>query len=165
MRYATDGMPVGVYREGDTLLPIVARPPESERGAIEDVRDSQIWSPMARRRIPMRQVVGDFVVESEFTMIQRRNRLPTLTVQADAASDNAAAAVERLMPRIDAIPLPTGYTIEWGGEHENSRPRGAIFGNFPPVMLLIGLTVIALFNALRAAADRVPRRAAEHRGA
>lgn len=150
MRFQTDGVPVGVYREGDTLLPIVARPPASERAAIIDVRDAQIWSPVARQRIPMRQVVGDFAVDSEFTMIQRRDRLPTLTIQADAASDNASAAVDRLMPRIAEIPLPAGYSIEWGGEYENSaRAQSAIFGNFPPVMLLMALTVIALFNALR----------------
>lgn len=150
VRYQTDGLRVGVYREGDTLLPIIARPREGERRTVEDVRDAEIWSPAAGRRIPMRQVLGDFRTESEHTLHHRRDRVPTITLKADARSGDADGAVRRLTPQLEQIELPPGYSIEWGGEIEDStEAQSALASNFPVVAILMVLTVIALFNAVR----------------
>lgn len=150
LRYAAQGQVVGVYREGDNLLPIVSRPPEGEREGIADLRDAQIWSPVAGRRIPMRQVITEFETVSEHTFHHRRNRLPTISVTADARSGDANGAVQRLMPILDEVELPPGYSLEWGGEFESSRDAQlALAGNFPVVGILMVLTVIALFNAIR----------------
>jgi len=150
VRFNTDGMTVGLYREGDVLMPIIARPREGERRTIADVRDAELWSPSAQRRIPMRQVVRDFRTDSEFTLFHRRDRLPTITVKADAQSGDANGVVQRLMPVIAAIDTPPGYSIEWGGEHENSTTaQRSLAGNIPIVGILMVLTVIALFNAVR----------------
>lgn len=149
-RYQTDGIPVGVYREGDTLLPIIARPTEAERARVDDLRDAQIWSPIARQRVPIRQAVGEFETTSEHVYLQRRNRLPTITITADAASGNANALVQRMQPVLAELDLPPGYTLEWGGEWENSRDAQlALAGNIPGVAILMVLSVVALFNALR----------------
>ena len=105
---------------------------------------------MAQRRIPMRQVLREFSTSSEHTIHHRRDRLPTITVHADAASGDADGAVQRLMPKIAEISLPPGYTIEWGGEFEDStRAQTTLAGNLPLVGILMLLTVIALFNAVR----------------
>ncbi len=150
MRFLTTGLPIGVYRERDTLLPIIARPPASERERIEDLRDAQIWSPVANRRIPMRQVVGGYRTVSEHTLYHTRNRVPTITIYADARSGDAASAVDRLMPELETIKLPPGYSIEWGGEYADSRDAQlALASNFPLVGLLMVLTVVALYNAVR----------------
>lgn len=150
MRYATDGVTVGIYREGDALLPIVARPTADTRERISGVLDGQIWSPVAGARVPMLQVVGDLETTSEHQFHHRRDRLPTVTVLADAASGNSNGAVARLTPKIAEIDLPPGYTIEWGGEFEDARrAQLAIAGNLPLVGLLMFLTVVALFNAVR----------------
>jgi len=150
MMYFTRGMRIGVYREGDDVIPIIARPREDERERLADVRDAQIWAPAVQRRLPMRQFVSEFRTDSEFTYLHRRDRLPTITVYADARSGDADGAVHRLIPAIEAIQLPPGYSIEWGGEFESSRDaQAALAGNFPVVGLLMAITVIALFNALR----------------
>ncbi|MCA9285016.1 MAG: efflux RND transporter permease subunit [Phycisphaerales bacterium] len=150
MLYATQGVRMGVYREGDKLLPIVMRPPAEERERVHDLRDAQVWSAMAGARVPMAQVVSGFETGSEHTFLCRRDRLPTVTLQADAASGDANGAVERLTPAIESVPLPPGYSIEWGGEWENSRQaQAALAGNMPLVGLLMVLTVVSLFNAVR----------------
>ncbi|MBX3356272.1 MAG: efflux RND transporter permease subunit [Phycisphaeraceae bacterium] len=150
IRFSTDGIQVGLYREGDALLPIIARPRQGERQTIESVRDAEIWSPIASRRIPLRQVVGEFRTTSEHTIHHRRDRLPTITVKADAASGDADGAVRRLMPAVAAIALPPGYSIDWGGEFEDSTTaQRSLAGNLPLVGILMVLTVIALFNAVR----------------
>ncbi|HMN95017.1 MAG TPA: efflux RND transporter permease subunit [Phycisphaerales bacterium] len=150
LEYVTQGRTVGVYREGDTLLPIVARPLAGQRERISDIEDAQIWSPIAERRIPMRQVIAGLETASEHTFVHRRNRLPTVTIFADARSGNANSAVLRLIPQLEGIELPPGYSLEWGGEFESSRDAQlALAGNIPLVGLLMVLTVIALFNAIR----------------
>ncbi|MFU8828173.1 MAG: efflux RND transporter permease subunit [Phycisphaerales bacterium] len=150
MLYHTEGVRIGVYREGEDLLPIIARPPSGERRGVEDLRDAYIWSPASDRRIPIRQVVGEFRTESEPGRIQRRDRLSTVTLSADSATANPAAVVARLRPVLDQIPIPIGYTLDWGGEDESSRDaRAGIFRSFPLIGMLMALTVIGLFNAFR----------------
>ncbi len=51
---------IGVYREGDKLLPIVARPPDKERLDVNQIGDVQIFSPVAGRMIPVEEVVSGF---------------------------------------------------------------------------------------------------------
>jgi len=150
IRFNTDGQRVGIYREGDSLLPIIARPREGERRTIESVQNAEIWSPAAGRRIPMRQVLGDFRMESEHTLHHRRDRLPTITILADARSGDADGAVRRLMPKLEQLALPPGYTLTWGGEYEDStEAQSALASNIPLVGILMVLTVIGLFNAVR----------------
>jgi multidrug efflux pump subunit AcrB len=147
---ASSGRPIGVYREGDELLPIVARSPASERANPDLLRDVQIFSPVAGRFIPIRQIVSDFATTLEDPIIMRRDRLPTITVHADPASGLASALFGRVRHKIEAIPLPPGYRMEWGGEYENSsKAQAALAGTLPLFLLMMVLIVIWLFNSLR----------------
>jgi len=54
-------------------------------------------------------------------------------------------------PEIDKIALPRGYSLQWGGEDEDSREaRAALAGHIPAVMLIMVLIVVCLFNSIRA---------------
>ena len=143
------GMPVGVFREGDELIPMVARAPAPERLDVDAIRDVQIWSPVAAGTVPLRQVVSDFRTEWEDGIVARRNRLPTITPQANAVG-NVGDLFRRLRPGIEAVKLPPGYTLEWGGEHESSsEAQAALAGKLPATLILMMLIVILLFNSLR----------------
>ena len=147
---AFSGQRIGVYREGDELLPIMARGPEAERADPDLIRDVQVFSPVADRFLPVRQIVSGFTTESEDPIRMRRNRLPTITVHADQASGLASTMFGRVRDKIEAIPLPAGYRMEWGGEHEDSsRAKAALAGTLPAFLLMMVLTVICLFNSLR----------------
>ena len=57
----------------------------------------------------------------------------------------------RLRPQIEAIEMPPGYSMEWGGEYENSADAQAALGaNFGLTILIMMLIVIVLFNSLQA---------------
>jgi multidrug efflux pump subunit AcrB len=143
------GRTVGIFREGDELLPMVARAPAPERLDIDSIRDVHIWSPLASATVPLRQVVSGFETEWEDGIIARRDRLPTITPQANATG-NVGHLFRRLRPQIEAMPLPPGYSLEWGGEFENaSRAQAALAGSLPPTLILMMLIVILLFNAIR----------------
>ena len=147
---AFSGQRIGVYREGDELLPIIARGPEAERADPDLIRDVQVFSPVAGRFLPVRQVVSDFTTELDDPIRMRRNRLPTITVHADQTSGLASTMLKRVREKIEAIPLPRGYRMEWGGEYEDSsKAQAALAGTLPPFLLMMVLTVICLFNSLR----------------
>lgn len=147
---AFSGRRIGVYREGEDLLPVIARGPENERSDPEYIQDLQIFSPAANRFIPIRQIVSGFSTELEDPIVMRRNRLPTVTVHADQASGLASTLRERVAPEIEAIPLPPGYTMEWGGEFEDSsKAQAALASALPAFVLLMALIVVCLFNSLR----------------
>jgi multidrug efflux pump subunit AcrB len=147
---AFSGQHIGVYREGDELLPIMARGPEAERADPDLIRDVQVFSPVVDRFLPVRQIVSDFTTELEDPIRMRRNRLPTITVHADQTSGLASTLLGRVREKIEAIPLPPGYRMEWGGEYENSsRAQAALAGTLPAFLLMMVLIVICLFNSLR----------------
>ena len=117
------GRQVGLYRDGTDLLPIVSRAPASERVDLDNWQELQIYSPVMDRFLPLAQVVQRIDVEWEDALILRRDRKRTLTVMADhdvLGEETATAVFERVRPQIEALSLPLGYELSWGGQHEAS---------------------------------------------
>ncbi len=150
LRQGFEGVRVGVYREGDLLLPIVMRATHAERSDVESVRNLQIWSPAAQRSIPLRQVVTGFETAFEDEIIMRRDRKRTITIYSDAITGPASVLFSRVRPLIEAIDLPPGYTLEWGGEYEDSADAQAgLTANLPGFFVIMILITVMLFNSLR----------------
>jgi multidrug efflux pump subunit AcrB len=150
VRQAFEGLHVGVYRERDLLLPIILRAAESDRESVDSIQNVQIWSPAAEAMIPLRQVVSRFDTSFEDEVIIRRDRTRTITVFADAKEGSASVLFNRLRPQVEAIALPTGYTLGWGGEYEDSnKARGAMVGSIPVFLMIMLIVTVGLFNSLR----------------
>ena len=137
----------GVYPQETRLLPIVTRPPLAERDDVHVINSLQIWSPVAARMIPMNQVTSGAEVVWEDPIVMRRDRFPTLTVHADPRSGLPSQLFNRVRPKIEQIELPPGYSLEWGGEDEDSRDaRAALASPLPYVLVLMMFIVVCLFN-------------------
>jgi multidrug efflux pump subunit AcrB len=157
-----EGRVVGFYREpGDAgagifpqetrLLPIIARPPLGERNNVGMINSLQIWSPVAGRMIPLSQLTSGAEVVWEDPVVMRRNRFPTLTVHADPRTGLPSQLFNRVRAKIEGIELPEGYSLEWGGEYEDSgRARAALAEPLPYVLALMVFIVVCLFNSIRA---------------
>ncbi len=140
----------GIFPQENRLLPIVARPPATEREDAGAINSLQIWSPAAGRMIPMAQVTDGTEVVWENPVVARRDRLSTLTVHADPRTGLPSQLRDRVKDEIEAIELPPGYRLEWGGEFEDSaRARGALAQPIPYVLALMVFIVVALFNSIR----------------
>lgn len=140
----------GVFPQETRLLPIIARPPLAEREDINAIRNLQIWSPVARRMIPLSQVTSGAEVVWEDPVYMRRDRFPTLTVHADPRTGLPSQLHERIRPKIEEMKLPPGYSMEWGGEFEDSRDaRAALAQPLPYVLALMVFIVVCLFNSIR----------------
>jgi len=147
---AFQGATIGVYREGDLLLPIVMRAEAQQRTDIASIQDLQIWSRAGARMIPLRQVVSGFESTFEDEIIQRRNRKPTITVYADPVNGLASNLFARVRPQVEALELPPGYEMEWGGEYEDSgNAQAGLAASLPMFILAMILITIMLFNSLK----------------
>jgi multidrug efflux pump subunit AcrB len=150
LRQSFEGMTVGVYREDDELLPIVMRAQESERSNVASLYNLQIWSPTAGRSVPLSQVVSGVQTTFDDEIIIREDRKRSLSVFTDPVDGTASALLEELRPLIEAIPLPEGYTLEWGGEFESSgEAQAALAASIPLFMGAMVILTIILFNSLR----------------
>jgi multidrug efflux pump subunit AcrB len=150
LQFAFDGTQVGLYRDGIRLLPILVRATEDERGDITNIRDIQVWSPVLGQSVPVAQVVSGFETTWENALVRSRNRQQTIIAQCNPTGELATPLFERLRPQIEAIELPPGYSISWGGEYEDSQKAQAGLGKSLPVsFLFMILTSILLFGKLR----------------
>jgi multidrug efflux pump subunit AcrB len=140
----------GVFPQETRLLPIVARPPAVEREDVGIISSLQIWSPVASRMIPLSQVTSGTEVVWEDPVIMRRNRFPTLTVHADPRTGLPSELFRRVRSKIELIELPPGYSMEWGGEHEDSaRARASIARPLPYFLAIMVFICMCLFNSVR----------------
>jgi multidrug efflux pump subunit AcrB len=149
------GKNVGLYRDGTTLMPIVARLPDEERVDIRNIEGMMIWSPALSEFIPFQQVTQGYDTRWEDPIIVRKNRKRMLTIMADPdllGEETAATLQKRLQPQIEAIELPPGYSLEWGGEYESSGDaQESLFQTMPLGYLFMFLITIFLFNAVKEA--------------
>lgn len=145
------GTSVGVYREKDTLIPIVARSPKEERVDANSIEQIQIISPVTGASVPLSQVVDGVKTVWRDSLLKRENRVWKIKAQSDPiAGDLASDLQERLRPGIEAIQLPPGYQFKWGGEFGNSsEANGDLASTLPLGFLAMVLVVVILFNALR----------------
>ncbi len=153
LQLSFSGKGIGLYREGTTLKPIIMRPPAHERLSIDGLNDLQIWSPVFSRYIPIGQIVERFDIVFEDALIARRDRKRTIKVYADPDLNSELTAndlFKRVRPQIEAIPLPPGYELSWGGEYESSRDaQASVFASLPLGYLLMFIITVLLFNELR----------------
>ena len=147
------GKQIGIYRDGSHLLPIVARSPDSERLNADHISDLQVWSDECSAFIPISQAVTAFETETENPLIMRRNLKRVLTVLADIhpfSEETADSVRQKILDGIESIPLPAGYSLEWGGEYESStEAQESIFTSLPVGYLIMFLITVFLFSTIR----------------
>ncbi len=151
VQYGTSGLRVGTLREGDAEIPMYLRLPEVERDGLDRLRDLSVWSPGANGYVPMANLVSAFEPRLVEALIHRRDRERTITVLGGAGGDlTADEAFRSVRSDIEAIRLPEGYTMEWGGEFESAGEAQASLGKQLPLGFLVMLTIsILMFNKVR----------------
>ena len=144
-RILTSGATLAQYREGDRLIDIEFRVPQSERLTLEALDNAYVPSATGRM-VPVLQVAKPKLVW-EPGVLWREGRHFAITVQADVRDGVQGPTVSQaLWPKLQAMQaeLPPGYRIELAGTaEESSKGQGSIFANVP-VMLFIIFTLLML---------------------
>jgi len=145
------GRSVGVYREGDELIPIIARAPENERLSSESIGSIQIASPSSGATVPLIEVVNGLETVWRDALLRREDRVWRIKAQADPVPGLLASELfNTLRPQIEAMDLPDGYGLEWGGEYgDSSEANDNLASTIPMGLLAMVLVVVLLFNAVR----------------
>ena len=137
------GAPVTQVRDDIYLIDVLARATDEQRVSLTTLPSLQVPLPNGRT-VPLSQF-ATFEFTQDFPLIWRRDRVPTLTVQADVVPGVLPAeAVDNLEEGIAQFRqgLPQGYSVETGGTVEESAQSQASVLAVVPVMLLIMFTVL-----------------------
>jgi multidrug efflux pump subunit AcrB len=150
-RRSFDGNSVGLYREGDELIPIVIRSVEDERqSAASDLSTVQVLADYSTESLPLSQVIDDTLLEWKDNIIWRWDRRRAITVQAAPDSVTAPTLMADVKQKIEAIPLPPGYTLEWDGEFNSAKESSeALAPGLGPTVIVMLIIIVALSNAYR----------------
>jgi multidrug efflux pump subunit AcrB len=125
------GLAVSALRDGDTLVPLVVRGTDAERQRPEEVVNSLVYPASGAAPVPL-SAVATLTVNSEPSVIRRRDLSRTLTVQGRSETQTAQQVVDRLAPTVAALALPPGYRIELGAEIEDAAEANAALGDYLP---------------------------------
>jgi multidrug efflux pump len=137
------GSSITQVRDDIYLVDVVVRATDEQRVSLATLRTVQVPLPSGRT-VPLSQF-ATFEYEQEYPLIWRRDRVPTLTVQADVLPGTLPETViGALSPSVDDLVkrLPRSYNIAVGGTVEESKKSQASVIAVVPVMLLIMLTVL-----------------------
>jgi multidrug efflux pump subunit AcrB len=140
---AMAGSTITQVRDDIYLVDVVARATGEERISLDTLRSLQVPLPNGRT-VPLSQF-ATFEYEQEYPIVWRRDRVPTLTVQADVMPGVLAqGVVEDLGPSIEALnaKLPSPYRVETGGLAEESAESQASVFAVVPLMVLLMLTFL-----------------------
>ncbi|RWX78767.1 efflux RND transporter permease subunit [Neorhizobium lilium] len=132
-------------RDDIYLVNVIGRAAASERGSIETLQNLQIGTSNGKS-VPL-SAVANFRYELEQPTIWRRDRIPTVTIQAAVTgSTQPATIVQQLTPRVTEFQnsLPAGYKVEIGGAVESSDEAQGPIAAVAPMMLFAMATILML---------------------
>jgi multidrug efflux pump subunit AcrB len=143
------GTPVTQVRDDIYLVNVVARANDEQRVSLSTLRSLQLPLPNGRT-VPLSQVAS-FDFDQEYPLIWRRDRVPTLTVQADVrAGATPEGAVRSLTPAIEKLreSLPSGYHIDVGGTvEESAQSQASVFALLPVALFLMLFFLMAQLHS------------------
>ncbi len=146
-----EGFTVGLYREHEDLIPIVIRNRENERkAATANMGLLQVTPPNVTQSVPLDQVVDGIVSEWEDPIIWHWNRRRAITVQCSPKDVSTQVLFDDIREKMEAIPLPAGYTLVWHGEFNSQLESSqALTPGILPAIVMMVFIIVLLFNAYR----------------
>jgi multidrug efflux pump subunit AcrB len=149
-RRVYDGTPVGLYRERDDVLPIIARATEAERRRAAGQLDLvQVLPSLTLDTLPLGQVAGDIRLEWEDPIITRFDRRRQVAVQAAPDGVTFPALRSSVIDQFEAMELPPGYSLMWDGEYDSTlRAQLSLVPGMVPALVIMTVIIVALFNSV-----------------
>ncbi len=174
----TDGLPIGNFYEGRRAIPIILRQIEWDGTPIKDLETAPAF-PMTPATtgldlgliadlmagviepadilrgtlgaVPMRQAIDNIVVDWEEPVVRRYNGQRAMRAQSNPIPGKTADAVRMsIRNKIESIPLPPGYRLQWYGEYKaSSESQEYLFLYLPLAVILMIAILIALFRDFR----------------
>ena len=139
------GSTVTQLRDGIYLVDVVARATDEQRVSLSTLRNVQVPLPNGRT-VPLSQLAS-FSFDQEFPLIWRRDRVPTLTVQADVAPGALPeSVVAKLAPAVAELSatLPRVLSHRRRRNGRRSAQSQASVVAVVPLMLFLMITFLMI---------------------
>ncbi len=137
-----DGVPLTTIWEDDYPVEVRLVQGKSDKKSIHDLENEYITSPYTFSAVPLRSIATFSPEWTEGTIVHR-NGSRTLTVQVDNDPKYMTSVIfAQLKPQFDALELPVGTTISYGGEYAGQEEV------FVPMSIALGVSVILIFFIL-----------------
>jgi heavy metal efflux system protein len=149
---AIGGRDAGVVFEGDRYFEIVVRLPETTRNDLDALKNLPVSLPATGAvslTVPLGQLAA-FTLGDGPNQVGRENGKRRVVVTANVRDRDIASVVTEARARIDAVKLPAGYWMTWGGQFENlEAARGRLSILVPACFLVIFLLLMSALGSAR----------------
>jgi cobalt-zinc-cadmium resistance protein CzcA len=146
---AVGGAPATQVIQGERSFDLVVRLQAPYRESMDAIKNILIATPDGQH-LPLGQF-ADIKVSKGASFIYRESNSRFIGVQFSVEGRDLASAVEDARKKVDAaVPLPSGYTYDWGGEYKDylsARSQMAVI--LPLTVLLIVLILFALYGNMK----------------
>lgn len=145
LQFLLTGVTISQVREDIRTVDVVVRSSGTDRLDPARIGDFMLTG-VSGQRVPVSQI-GRMEVRMEEPILQRRDRVPTITVRGDIADglqppDVSTAMLNKLQPLIDK--LPSGYHIDMAGSIEEAGKANSALAPIFPIMIVLMMVVIML---------------------
>jgi len=142
----SDGLPIGVFRDDNTKVPVVLRSNVQENMSLKQFKDFSIWN--GESSAPLSQVTKSIKMDWAFSLIKTYNREFSMAAQCDVNDSYTMKEVHaEIKAEVEAIVLPTGYSFFWDSKYKDQKEAmEALSKFFPLAFLLLILILVALFK-------------------
>ena len=151
IQIGTNGMPLGEYREGDLVLPILLKGNRADSFLINDLRTLPVFG-TSPETTSLEQVVSEFDFQFKFSNVKVYNRQMVMMAQCDPRRGvNSISAFNSVWKQVqEEITIPEGYTLKYFGEQESQvESNEALAENLPLTFFLMFVTLLLLFKTYR----------------
>ncbi len=146
LRALIEGRRVGTVYEGARRTPLIIRSGEDLRGSPQALANLLLTLDDGRK-IPLASLARIERVEGPVMVTRERASRTAVTIANVAGRDLVGFVEEAKRTVAEAVPLPQGYTLEWGGQFENQQRAAARLAVVVPIAL--GLIFLLLFMSFR----------------
>ena len=136
--------------EGQKVFGLAVRFPEPARNDVSSISEILIASPQGAL-IPLGQLARVYVTEGP-AQISREMAQRRIVVECNVTGRDIGGFVKEAQRKIDALKLPPGYYLTWGGQFENQQRAMRRFSIVIPITIAaIFLLLFGSFNSVKQA--------------
>lgn len=148
---ATEGYPLGEFRRGDEVMPILLKDDDIEEYNLSNLQSMPIFS-QGGRVYSIEQASSGFKFDYRTGVVKRYNRQRVMKAQCDPQQgQNTILALKKLQSLVaQSLTLPEGYRMKIFGEQESqAESNEALAKNLPLALILMFVLLILLFDNFR----------------
>jgi multidrug efflux pump subunit AcrB len=144
MQRIGDGQAIGQFRQGDWVMPVLLKAENRNKYNYGNIGSLPILNAYGNI-VPLGQVTDSIPIEFENYYLTKYNRQLSIAAQCDPVAGIGNTELEAgLMPKVEAIPLPPGYSLWWDGIYFTQQMTNDAINSKLPIAVLLILTILML---------------------